>query len=46
MLVDIVKDGFILHCCGDRAEPSALVASYEWEQCMDIVTIRASNGSP
>jgi len=38
--VDIVEDGFALHCCGDRAEPSALVASYEWEQFVDVVTIR------
>jgi len=36
----VVQDGFVLYCCGGRAEPSALVASYEWEQYMDTVVIR------
>lgn len=40
LLVDIVEDGFILYCCRDRAEPSALIASYEWGQYVDVVTIR------
>ena len=40
LLLDVVADGFILYCCGDRAAPYALVASYEWEHCVDLVTIR------
>lgn len=40
LLLDVVADGFILYCCGDRAQPTALVASYEWEHCVDLVTIR------
>ena len=40
LLIDVVADGFVLYCCGDRAAPSALVASYEWECCLDLVTIR------
>ncbi len=40
LLVDIVADGFVLYCCGHRAEPNALVASYQWEHCVDLVTIR------
>lgn len=40
LLVDVVVDGFVLYCCGDRAAPSALVASYEWDRCVDLVTIR------
>lgn len=40
LLLDVVADGFVLYCCGDRAQPSALVASYEWEHCVDLVTIR------
>ena len=40
LLMAVVKDGFVVYCCGGRAEPTALVASYEWERCVDIVTIR------
>ncbi len=40
LLVDIVADGFVLYCCGHRTEPNALVASYSWEECIDLVTIR------
>lgn len=40
LLLDVVRDGFILYCCGDRAAPNALVASYEWDHCVDLVTIR------
>ncbi|MGQ0719318.1 MAG: hypothetical protein ACT4NP_18790 [Pseudonocardiales bacterium] len=40
LLLDVVADGFILHCCGDRTAPNALVASYEWDHCVDLVTIR------
>lgn len=40
LLVDVVADGFVLYCCGDRTAPYALVASYEWTHCIDLVTIR------
>ena len=40
LLLGVVQDGFVLYCCGGRAEPSALVASYEWEQYVDTVVIR------
>lgn len=40
LLRDLVADGFVVYCCGDRRAPTALVASYEWPDCVDIVTIR------
>jgi hypothetical protein len=40
LLLDVVADGFVLHCCGNRAAPRALVASYEWDHCIDLATIR------
>ncbi len=40
LLLDVVVDGFVVYCCGDRAAPRALVASYEWDHCVDLVTIR------
>ncbi|PZS29472.1 MAG: hypothetical protein DLM61_12770 [Pseudonocardiales bacterium] len=40
LLVDVVADGFVLYCCGPRAAPTALVASYEWSRCIDLLTVR------
>jgi len=40
LLVDVVTDGFTLHCCGPKLAPNALVAAYEWEQYVDLLTIR------
>jgi hypothetical protein len=40
LLLGVVQDGFVLYCCGGRASPSALVASYEWEQYVDAVVIK------
>ena len=40
MLLDVVTDGFVLYCCGPRAAPNALAASYEWNGWLDLVTIR------
>jgi hypothetical protein len=40
LLVDVVADGFTLYCCGPKAAPNALVACYEWERCVDLLTIR------
>jgi hypothetical protein len=40
MLLDVVADGFVVYCCGARTAPTALVASYEWEHYLDLITIR------
>jgi hypothetical protein len=40
LLLEVVADGFVLYCCGSRAAPFALVAAYEWEDYVDLVTIR------
>lgn len=40
LLRDVVADGFVLYCCGRLAEPSALIACYEWAHYLDLVTIR------
>lgn len=40
MLVDVVADGFTVYCCGPKTAPNALVACYEWEDYVDLVTIR------
>ncbi|MGH3941902.1 MAG: hypothetical protein ACRDTG_25415 [Pseudonocardiaceae bacterium] len=40
LLRDVVADGFVLYCCGRRTDPTALVASYEWERYIDLVVIR------
>lgn len=40
LLLDIVTDGFVVYCCGGRDAPTALVASFEWDHYVDLVTIR------
>jgi hypothetical protein len=40
LLVDVAADGFTLYCCGPKAAPWALVACYEWDHCVDLLTIR------
>lgn len=40
LLVDVVADGFVVYCCGPRSAPWALVASYPWDDYVDLVTIR------
>ncbi|MGH3769592.1 MAG: hypothetical protein ACRDTX_31340 [Pseudonocardiaceae bacterium] len=40
LLVDLVADGFVVHCCGPRTAPRALVASYQWDGYVDLATIR------
>lgn len=40
LLIELVDDGFALYRCGHRAAPNALVASYDWGDCLDLVTIR------
>jgi hypothetical protein len=39
LLVEVTTDGFMLYCCGHRFAPNALVATYEWEQYVDLLTI-------
>ncbi len=40
LLCEVVADGFVVYCCGPRAAPFALVAAYQWEDYVDLVTIR------
>ncbi|MGH3985603.1 MAG: hypothetical protein ACRDST_23715 [Pseudonocardiaceae bacterium] len=40
LLVNVVADGFTLYCCGPKVAPSVLVAAYEWNQHVDLLTIR------
>lgn len=40
LLLDVVADGFVVYCCGPSAAPFALVASYQWDSYVDLVTIR------
>jgi hypothetical protein len=40
LLGDVVADGFTLYCCGPKTAPNALVACYEWEHDVDLLTIR------
>lgn len=41
LLLDVVADGFTVYCCGPRTAPTALAASYEWDDCVDHLTIRS-----
>lgn len=43
LLVDVVADGFALYCCGPKAAPHALVACYEWDHFVDLLTIHDFN---
>ena len=40
LLLELVADGFVVYCCGPPAAPCALVASYQWDDYVDLVTIR------
>lgn len=40
LLLEAVNDGFVLYCCGPKNAPFALVASYQWENYVDLATIR------
>jgi hypothetical protein len=40
LLGEVVADGFVVYCCGPRTAPNALVASYEWDGYLDVLTIR------
>ncbi|MGH3695436.1 MAG: hypothetical protein ACRDRX_15845 [Pseudonocardiaceae bacterium] len=39
LLAEVVADGFMLFCCGPKAAPRALVASYDWDDWVDLVTV-------
>ncbi|MGH3824916.1 MAG: hypothetical protein ACRDRA_19080 [Pseudonocardiaceae bacterium] len=39
LLIDVVTDGFTLYCCGPKAAPNALVATYEWADYVDVLTV-------
>jgi hypothetical protein len=41
LLLDVVADGFTVYCCGPRSAPTALAASYHWENCVDHLVIRS-----
>jgi hypothetical protein len=40
LLIEAVNDGFVIYCCGPKSAPFALVASYQWENYVDLATIR------
>lgn len=40
LLAAVAGDGFTLYCCGPKAAPNALVACYEWNQYVDLLSIR------
>ncbi len=40
LLVDVAADGFTLYCCGPKTAPHALVATYEFDLYVDLLTIR------
>ena len=40
LLLDVVADGFVVYCCGPKAAPTALVAVYQWQDYVDLITIR------
>jgi hypothetical protein len=43
LLLDVLADGFTVYCCGPKTAPTALVATYEWPACIDVITIRDFN---
>lgn len=40
LLADVVADGFVVYCCGPRRAPWALMASYQWDDYVDLLSIR------
>jgi hypothetical protein len=40
LLAEVVTDGFVIYCCGPRGAPRALVASYQWDDYVDVLSIR------
>lgn len=40
LLLGLVADGFTVRRCGPASDPVALVASYDWDEHVDLVTIR------
>jgi hypothetical protein len=40
LLAEVVTDGFVVYCCRPRGAPRALVASYQWDDYVDLLSIR------
>ncbi|MGH3975989.1 MAG: hypothetical protein ACRDS9_22060 [Pseudonocardiaceae bacterium] len=40
LLAEVVSDGFVRYCCGARTASHALIASYESDHYIHLVTIR------
>ncbi len=40
LLLDVAADGFTRYCCGPKTAPNALLAAYEWDGWVDLLTIR------
>jgi hypothetical protein len=40
LLSRVAADGFTVYCCGPKTAPNALVACYEWDHYVDLLTIR------
>jgi hypothetical protein len=40
LLPDVLADGFTVYCCGPKTAPTALAATYDWPDCIDVITIR------
>jgi hypothetical protein len=41
LLLDLVADGFVRYCCRPKTAPCAPLAFYQWENYVDLVTIRS-----
>lgn len=39
----IQNSQFTLYCCGDKRKPYVLVASYEWDDYIDVINIRGGD---
>lgn len=37
----LINDGFKAYCCGPRDNPAAMIASYDWPTCTDVVVVPA-----
>jgi len=40
LLAEVVTDGFTVYCCGPRMAPNVLLACYEWDSFVDLLTVR------
>lgn len=35
----LVNDGFTAYCCGPKGDPTAVIAFYEWDYHVDVITV-------